>query len=357
MRVRPYRERADRLTGGASQRPLGIGRGVLVVLGLAATWAPGPARAQGPGVQVGHVFGSGGWTTFRVGWARPFLGPIGFELYGTHLRQSETLGDRLWGGGLDMTVLRGGRQGIYLVGGASGGIAARGSTDFWGSWSAGLGYELVPLDFLSVAGEARWRELSPGARNGIELGLRLGAALGGRRSAPPATPPAVAPGTALTPITPGTVPSTTSPLAQPTAAASGEVPTGASFTLADSVVMAAAAMMGSEYRLGGTGTGGFDCSGLIQYAYGRFGISLPRTSAEQAREGREVSRDLDLLRPGDILTFSNAGGPVTHVGLYVGDHRFMHSATGGVQLSLLSETDPYGRWWYRRWVGVRRIVE
>jgi len=63
-----------------------------------------------------------------------------------------------------------------------------------------------------------------------------------------------------------------------------------------------------------------------------------------------------MLLPGDVLTFSNKGGPVTHVGLYVGDRRFIHSATRGVQVSTLSEDDPYGRWWYRRWVGVRRIL-
>jgi cell wall-associated NlpC family hydrolase len=63
------------------------------------------------------------------------------------------------------------------------------------------------------------------------------------------------------------------------------------------------------------------------------------------------------LLPGDLLTFSNRGGPVTHVGLYIGERRFIHSATRGVQVSLLSQDDPYGRWWYVRWVGVRRIVE
>ena len=50
------------------------------------------------------------------------------------------------------------------------------------------------------------------------------------------------------------------------------------------------------------------------------------------------------------------GGPVTHVGLYVGQSWFIHSATKGVQISTLSAVDPYGRWWYRRWVGVRRVI-
>ena len=108
--------------------------------------------------------------------------------------------------------------------------------------------------------------------------------------------------------------------------------------------------------MAGPTTEGFDCSGLIQYAYGRYGITVPRTSSEQAQAGEKVDRTLDALEPGDILTFSNSRGPVTHVGLYVGDGRFIHSASRGVQLSLLNPDDPYGKWWYHRWVGVRRIV-
>jgi cell wall-associated NlpC family hydrolase len=69
-----------------------------------------------------------------------------------------------------------------------------------------------------------------------------------------------------------------------------------------------------------------------------------------------VDKQLDALLPGDILTFSNNGGRVTHVGLYLGDGRFIHSASDGVQISLLSPDDVYGRWWWRRWVGARRVA-
>jgi cell wall-associated NlpC family hydrolase len=137
----------------------------------------------------------------------------------------------------------------------------------------------------------------------------------------------------------------------------GTAPAGTRVT--DSVIATATSAMGRPYEYGGTGTGGggFDCSGLIQYAYGQHGISLPRRSADQAREGTGVKKDYLALQPGDILTFSNRGGPVTHVGLYIGEGRFIHSATRGVQVSTLSADDPYGRWWYVRWVGVRRIVQ
>jgi cell wall-associated NlpC family hydrolase len=116
--------------------------------------------------------------------------------------------------------------------------------------------------------------------------------------------------------------------------------------------------MGRPYEFGGTGENGegFDCSGLIQYAFAKHGIQLPRRSTDQAREGSKVDKKPEHLRPADLLTFSNRGGAVTHVGLYMGEGRFIHSATRGVQVSTLSPADPYGRWWYKRWVGVRRII-
>ncbi|HET7601363.1 MAG TPA: C40 family peptidase [Gemmatimonadales bacterium] len=293
------------------------------------------------GANVGHLFAGEGWTEYRIGYERELLGPIGGELHGIHLRETTLGGERLWGGGVDVSLFRTGRQGVYTVGGVAGGLAQNASRTFWGAWSAGAGFQVLPFGPVELAAEARWRHLTPGARDGVELSVRLGIA--------------TSRGTARTPIPPG--PSAAEPAGAAPVPAEPAIPAiAAPASLGDSVVATAARMMGSAYRLGGTGAGGFDCSGLIQYAYGQHGIALPRTSREQARQGREVPRDLADLAPGDILTFSNAGGPVTHVGLYVGDRRFIHSATGGVQLSLLSDADPYGRWWWRRWVGARRVV-
>ena len=127
--------------------------------------------------------------------------------------------------------------------------------------------------------------------------------------------------------------------------------------LAD-VIEIAEGQMGTPYQYGGTGRGddGFDCSGLIQYAYGQAGISLPRQSRDQARSGTAVPRSEANLRPGDILTFAQSGRRITHVGLYIGDGRFIHSASQGVQISTLGTSDPNGRWWYKRWIGVRRVL-
>lgn len=310
-------------------------------LRLAATLlvgAPAGLAAQGAGIEVGRYFQGDDWTTFRVGLERPLLGPLSVVFYGTHLRAASDTGERLWGGGADLALFRDVGHGPYVVGGIGGGFATNAAKDLWGSWSAGAGYQVGPLSVFSLAAEARWRELTPGARHGLELALRLGAAFGGRGAGATGREPAPAGSPAPVPLsTAGTL--------------------GAAASVTDSVVATAAASMGTAYRLGGTTASGFDCSGLIQYAYAQHGIALPRTSAEQARAGVQVDRRLDALRPGDILTFSNSGGPVTHVGLYVGDGRFVHSATGGVQLSRLGPDDPYGKWWWARWVGARRMVD
>jgi cell wall-associated NlpC family hydrolase len=117
--------------------------------------------------------------------------------------------------------------------------------------------------------------------------------------------------------------------------------------------------MGTPYRWGGTDRNGFDCSGLIQYAYAQIGVELPRRGRDQAAAGRQVARRVDELRPGDVLGFGSDPGAdqVTHVGLYLGDGRFLHSASDGVRVSFLAEGDPDGRWWYSRWLVARRILD
>ena len=314
----------------------------------AMLYVPVPAAgAQTVEARVGRFFDSGGWTTYRIGLRRPLIGILGVQFHGDLLRAVGASGG-MAGVGTDLTAFRKGVEGPYLVAGLSGGLGSQTSNDLsngWSSWSAGVGYDVFPASFLSVGVEGRWRELSLGRRNGFELGVGLTLHLGS--SSPSAGPRSV----------PGPVPFSagggeSSPPVPPVAGQAGPA------SLADSIVATAAAAMGRPYEFGGTGAGGggFDCSGLIQYAYKQHGIVLARRSVDQAKEGRKVDRKLDRLRPADLLTFTNRGGPVTHVGLYMGEGRFIHSATRGVQISTLSPADPYGRWWYKRWVGVRRIV-
>jgi cell wall-associated NlpC family hydrolase len=309
-------------------------------------------QGQAVEVRIGHFWESGGWTTYRAGMARPLRGVLGVQLHGDVTRRFGNGSGQLAGIGADLTAFRRKDGGPYLVGGLSGGMGSESSNAFsdpWGSWSLGGGYDVFPLSFLSVGAEGRWRELSMGGRDGIELALGLAVHLGGNSAGP--KPVSSVPGTGQR-LEPAVQPDPAPPA---TTADDGQTPP---LTLADSIIATAKEAMGRPYEFGGTGENGegFDCSGLIQYAYGKHGIGLPRRSTDQAREGSKVDRKLERLKAGDLLTFSNRGGPVTHVGLYLGGGRFIHSATKGVQISALSASDPYGKWWYRRWVGVRRLI-
>lgn len=330
-------------------------------LALLATAAAGSASAQGVDGQVGRFYDGGGWDVYRLGVSRSLTGPLGLGVHGNYLRRADGADGGFAGLSVDLTGFKGGVAGPYLVAGVGAGMGSPQSSDFsdvWSSWSAGAGYQLFPVSFLAFGAEARWRELSLDRRDGLEMTAGLSIRFGGSgrpRSEPSTTDP-VGTGAA--------VPSAEIPISAPPAEVPDEpvppdTPVREPVRLRQAIIATAKDAMGRPYSWGGTGEngGGFDCSGLIQHAYGEHGIPLPRTSADQAREGRKVAKKMGSLAPGDLLTFSNRGGSVTHVGLYLGEGRFIHSASRGVQISLLSGEDPYGRWWYKRWVGARRIVD
>jgi cell wall-associated NlpC family hydrolase len=323
--------------------------------------APQAVWAQGVSVQAGRLLDGDGLTSYQVGWTAPLLGPLGADVGGVLWRGPGVTEKRL-GLNADVSLFRGGRAGLYAVGGLGGGFGSGGAEDTWHSWSAGLGYELLPVSFLSLGVEGRWRDLEPSQRSGLEFGLRLATLFGGssHKATAGASPDAA---TAVTSVT-----STEGePAGNPSLVTAAEVTPSergaliarddAGALLAD-VIRIAEGQVGTPYQYGGTGRGddGFDCSGLIQYAYAQAGIALPRQSRDQARSGAPVPRSQKELRPGDILTFARSGRRITHVGLYIGDGRFIHSASKGVQISTLGATDPNGRWWYQRWIGVRRVV-
>jgi cell wall-associated NlpC family hydrolase len=92
------------------------------------------------------------------------------------------------------------------------------------------------------------------------------------------------------------------------------------------VVREAKRYIGTPYRLGGTTSGGLDCSGLVTTVYKKFGIAVPRTSREQAGFGQQISRS--ELKPGDLVFFrTNGGTQITHVGIYSGSGEFIHAST------------------------------
>lgn len=93
----------------------------------------------------------------------------------------------------------------------------------------------------------------------------------------------------------------------------------------NTVISTAKKYLGLPYLTGGTSPStGFDCSGLTQYSHAQAGISIPRVSYQQAAGGVTVSRA--NVRPGDIVCFNS---PVSHVGIYLGDNKFIHSPKPG----------------------------
>ncbi len=118
----------------------------------------------------------------------------------------------------------------------------------------------------------------------------------------------------------------------------------------DSVVRSARSYMGLRYRWGGTRPEtGFDCSGFVRHIMRAAGVDLPRTSAEQARAGMEVPRDVAQLRVGDLITFGR-GGRISHVGIYVGNGRYIHASS---YAGRVTESDLPRRSW---WQGARRVL-
>jgi len=312
-----------------------------------AMLVPCAVEAQGVAVGAARWFSSPHASLYQLSVDGFGLGAVGFQLGGEYLRQTRDEGAR-WLGGMGQMIVRTtpAAQPYLLLGGALGaghGRAGGGYALGIGVY-AGAGFELFALGPIGLQAEGLYQWRSAADLRGLTVGLRLGSRIGRESAGARAAPTQV-----------------TLPTASPEderilsgAAAAGP----SSMAIGMSIAETALSVMGTPYRWGGSDQNGFDCSGLIQYAYSQHGLTLPRRSAEQATAGREVARDSTALLPGDILTFAaTPGGQVTHVGLYIGEGRFIHSASNGVRTSLLSPDDPSGRWWWDRWIGARRILQ
>jgi len=122
----------------------------------------------------------------------------------------------------------------------------------------------------------------------------------------------------------------------------------------DDVHMYAVSLVGSPYRLGGSAPdSGLDCSGFVGHVFRQtIGIQLPRDS----RAISEATQPLALaeLQPGDLVFFNTLNRAFSHVGIYLGEDRFVHAAssrTGAVTVSSLGD-----RYWRERFDGARRVV-
>jgi cell wall-associated NlpC family hydrolase len=107
--------------------------------------------------------------------------------------------------------------------------------------------------------------------------------------------------------------------------------------------------VGTPYVWGGNTPEGFDCSGLVQYSYARAGLEIPRAVVTQRKASRSVSRS--NLRPGDLIFFHIDGKRYSHIGIYIGDDKFVHAPRTGKFVSTASLSNPY---WKQSFGGARR---
>jgi cell wall-associated NlpC family hydrolase len=98
--------------------------------------------------------------------------------------------------------------------------------------------------------------------------------------------------------------------------------------------------VGVRYRYGGNGPQGFDCSGLVHYAYAQAGVAVPRTTGQLWAAAVDVDRS--DLRAGDLLFF-RIEGKMSHVGMYLGKRRFVHAPQSGRSVSVASMDAPFYR--------------
>jgi len=127
-------------------------------------------------------------------------------------------------------------------------------------------------------------------------------------------------------------------------------------SLRDSVVQMAKAQVGRRYRTGGTTPEkGFDCSGLVKYVMAALDLKLPRTARQQAVQGLAINRDTSILLPGDLLTFGKSKKGVSHVGIYIGEGKYIHASSVAGKVIESAIDRPFSPL-IKAWKGARRML-
>jgi cell wall-associated NlpC family hydrolase len=122
---------------------------------------------------------------------------------------------------------------------------------------------------------------------------------------------------------------------------------------ASGVALQALAHLGTPYRAGGLSPQtGFDCSGLVAYVYREgAGLALPRNTVDLSQLGKPVERT--ALRPGDLVFYNTQRREYSHVGIYLGEDRFIHAPSSGGEVRVENLRADY---WARRYNGARRVI-
>ncbi|MBE0621624.1 MAG: C40 family peptidase [Burkholderiales bacterium] len=122
---------------------------------------------------------------------------------------------------------------------------------------------------------------------------------------------------------------------------------------ASNVALQALAHLGTPYRAGGLSPQtGFDCSGLVVYVYRESaGLALPRNTLDLSHLGEPIERG--ALRPGDLIFYNTQRREYSHVGIYLGEDRFIHAPSSGGEVRVENLNADY---WTRRYSGARRVI-
>jgi cell wall-associated NlpC family hydrolase len=260
---------------------------------------------------------------------------------------------RPWGADADVMLFLGGRGSgqrtispYGFVGIGTAGSDSLGRMAMHNNWSYGAGLSVPVGGVLDVFGESRWRmsryvlptaRFAPAPTNEFRFGISLHFGGGGSRSR--SLPRSSGRRAEL----PASVPTTTYPASKTTSAS------------ASRLLSTANDYLGVPYVWGGTTPNGFDCSGFTQYVFAKQGVRLPRTSREQAQVGLALAPEWRAVAPGDLVMFAD-GGAISHVAIYAGRNRIIHSSSsgGGVRYDDLSTQR--GEWFVDHMVAARRVT-
>ena len=121
---------------------------------------------------------------------------------------------------------------------------------------------------------------------------------------------------------------------------------------AQEVLMSALALTGTPYKFGGTSPDtGFDCSGFVSYVFQQAAnFTLPHGARAISQIGKNIP--IDQLQPGDLVFFNTLKSAFSHVGIYIGDNRFVHAPSSGGDVHVVDMKDEY---WAKRFNGARRL--
>ena len=262
-------------------------------------------------------------------------------------------GLRPWGADVDALFMLGSRGGLMPFVFAGVGTSGRDSLGYnamHSNWSYGAGATLPLGSAVDIFGEARWRmsryvlptaTYAPSPTNELRAGLSFH--IGGS-SAPSSG--ARRPRDRRMDVMSSNLPSVSRYSA----------PSPSTAAVAARVVGTADQYVGVPYRYGGMSpAGGFDGSGFVQYVFAKHGVLLPRTANEQASVGQSLAPDWRAVSAGDLVMFQEEGR-ISHVAIYAGRNRIIHSSAsgGGVRYDDLSTQR--GEWFADHMVAARRVT-